>query len=455
MNNKKNVFNDTPKTQVLTIDRERDLEINRSELAKMLDFSANQATMSEWKETVLWNKDLLINIVKSKLAKVKEYENFKQENIELLFGIYHKLLQNNEALTHKYSNIIEKYKKEPLEKYVITDKKELTNANIRDNPELLHVNKETIILELQVTKPLSVFKSTSICLQAQNKPLWNAGYISKNELITKWLDIIDTPLVQMIQETVHVRELGTYLSSMILYKTIVNLYVKSAYSSSLSYVLITGPRTRSKEIGLFLLMGAPFVAGLMWTGNKIIGGKVVVNVLANTASDVTNLVSQTELEGTNSVGSSNFLFLFLNKLPSWLKAILKYLALYLIGLFIVKVIGYKSNIITEISSQFNVYLGFFLKFYCILNFLVIIYYIWKLYIIVMFSNNEEYLNPEAYPEFIKNELNESKDIAINLYLKDPGKVYKHYLKLICLYSSIVFFGLIVIVLYSINIMPQV
>jgi hypothetical protein len=45
----------------------------------------------------------------------------------------------------------------------------------------------------------------------------------------------------------------------------------------------------------------------------------------------------------------------------------------------------------------------------------------------MFAHNKEYLNSEAYPNFIKNELLESKYIAIDLYLKDLGIVYKHYL----------------------------
>jgi hypothetical protein len=53
----------------------------------------------------------------------------------------------------------------------------------------------------------------------------------------------------------------------------------------------------------------------------------------------------------------------------------------------------------------------------------------------MYSKNKDYINQDVYPKLIKNELLESKDIAINLYLKDPGKDYKHYLKLIFLYSS--------------------
>jgi hypothetical protein len=37
----------------------------------------------------------------------------------------------------------------------------------------------------------------------------------------------------------------------------------------------------------------------------------------------------------------------------------------------------------------------------------------------MYSNNTEYINPEGYPKLIKNELIESKEIAIKVYLKDP------------------------------------
>jgi len=71
----------------------------------------------------------------------------------------------------------------------------------------------------------------------------------------------------------------------------------------------------------------------------------------------------------------------------------------------------------------------------------------------MFANNQEYINPEGYPKFIQNELLESKDIATNLYSVDPGKVYKHYLKLIFLYTSIVLFGLTAMILSSIYVIP--
>ena len=73
----------------------------------------------------------------------------------------------------------------------------------------------------------------------------------------------------------------------------------------------------------------------------------------------------------------------------------------------------------------------------------------------MYANNKDYINPKGYPEFIKNELLESKTIAIKVFIKKPGAVYKHYFFLISLYASIVFFGIIVIVLYSMYIGPQI
>jgi hypothetical protein len=76
----------------------------------------------------------------------------------------------------------------------------------------------------------------------------------------------------MIRDNVDVTVVGGFISSMIFYKTIVNLYLKSVYNKNLPDVLRNVPSTRAKEIALFMLVGAPFVAGWLWTVNKIIGG---------------------------------------------------------------------------------------------------------------------------------------------------------------------------------------
>lgn len=63
----------------------------------------------------------------------------------------------------------------------------------------------------------------------------------------------------------------------------------------------------------------------------------------------------------------------------------------------------------------------------------------------MFANNKDFIKPESYPKFIQNELLESKEIALKAYSVEPRNVYKHYLKLILLYISIIIFGLSVMV----------
>jgi hypothetical protein len=54
---------------------------------------------------------------------------------------------------------------------------------------------------------------------------------------------------------------------MILYRSIVKLYMQSAYSSSLSDVIRSGPSTKSKEVLLIMIMGAPFIAGALLKEN--------------------------------------------------------------------------------------------------------------------------------------------------------------------------------------------
>jgi hypothetical protein len=93
--------------------------------------------------------------------------------------------------------------------------------NLFNYTELLDANKQTVISE---------FKQTNTKLLVKIKPLGSAGDISINELITKGLDVIDTPLVQMIRDNVDVTVVGGFISSMIFYKTIVNLDLKSVYN---------------------------------------------------------------------------------------------------------------------------------------------------------------------------------------------------------------------------------
>lgn len=248
----------------------------------------------------------------------------------------------------------------------------------------------------------------------------------------------------MIKDNVNISLLGSGITSMIMYKTVMNMYMKNTYNNpSVVKYLGVSPSTKAREIAFFMIVGAPMVVGALMGINWATAGKTKVKLK----------IGNNELEGTSSVNSSLSFFLFLNKLPPWLKAVLKYIALYFILWFITSVIGYNSNIIRELSSNFNVYLLYFLKIWTILNFLVVLYYLWRLYVLKMYALNKEYINPEDYPKFIKNELIEWKDIATKLTPIELAKFYKHCYFLIILYLSIVLLGLTGVVICSIYLLP--
>ena len=54
----------------------------------------------------------------------------------------------------------------------------------------------------------------------------------------------------------------------------------------------------------------------------------------------------------------------------------------------------------------------------------------------MYANNKEFLNPENYPKFIKNDLIVWKEIAINNTPDGLAKFYKHCYFLLLIHISI-------------------
>jgi hypothetical protein len=76
--------------------------------------------------------------------------------------------------------------------------------------------------------------------------------------------VFDTPLVQMITDNVNISSLGSGITSMIMYKTVMNMYMKNTYNnpSVLNY-LGGSPRTRAREIAIFMIVGAPIVVGAL------------------------------------------------------------------------------------------------------------------------------------------------------------------------------------------------
>ena len=447
-----NTNNNTDKNKTLTLEKDKYLETNQAELNDILTHDIYPWLKTKGKETVLFNQQTVGNMTNSINLGLRQQGVTENRVLTLLEKTV--IWQNQTwAQRNKESEIWGNVIKDTWVTDLLKEKasKPLPFLNFLNYSKSIQDNKKTIVSEVNSiqennkTLVSEILTATDTISLVQNKPLGIAGDITINELISKGIDIIDTPLVQMIKENVNVQVTGSFLTSLILYRTIVNLYMKSAYREA-PLLHLPGPSTRSKEIALFMIMGAPIITGAL-IGIKVLiagGTKVIVSI-----AESNNL----EGTGTSSTSSSSSFFLILNKLPNWVKIILRYIALFLIITFITSIIGYKSTIIVDIYSQFYIYLGYFLKLYSILNSLVILYYTWKLYIIIMFSNNKDFINPDAYPKWIKNELLESKEIAVKVFSVNPGWVYKHYLKLIFLYISIVLFGLSAMILNSIYVIP--
>jgi hypothetical protein len=334
-------------TRMETVNRE--LEINNGELENMLKQAIKPALVG--REAVPYNKSSLVNLINAHLAKEKE--KFNHEKVIETYNRYINWRKNNEAFNQKGDAVWEKIrnKNNSLINDIINEKTELNNSNITSVKEFIQINRENILTDLDV-------KITT----TQNKPQGVMGDLTLNELANTGLAVFYSPLVKMIKEHVDIKLISYSVTSLIRYKTVMKIFMKSAYSQgSIPAIPLTGPCTRPQEIILFMLLGAPAIFGTLmgiiyftWGGSKVIE----------------NIVENTDLDGANSSSSSSSFFLFLNKLPSWLKIILKYIAFSVIITFITSVIGYKSNILAEVYSQLNTYFIIFFKLYSILNFLL-------------------------------------------------------------------------------------
>ena len=409
-------------------------EINPNDLSKIIGVSYDPEVVGFGKETVLYNKNHqkeLANTINKFIREQKQQMvDFDSDYLNSWFNYFEGWRKSPTAQGYIANKAMDSWERclprlKPIAQD-LTEGKEINNSDLTDINNLIHENKETIRSHVKIENPLT-----------PNKPLGTAGDITINDLLNKGMEVFDSPILQMIRENVSINQVGIGITSMLIYKSIVKLYLKSTYG--IKYIeKIPGQSTRSREIALFMIMGAPMITaaimGINYATKK--DTKVIVNIIENNNTDVP----------TNSTSiSQNSLFLFLNKLPKWLKIILKYIAISFIFSFITGVIGYKSTILIDISNQFHIYLGYFIKLYAILNLLVVIYYIWKLYTIVIFANNKDFIIPDSYPKFIKDDLLDSKEIALQVYSVEPRKVYKHYLKLILLYILIIISGLTVLV----------
>jgi hypothetical protein len=432
-NNNNNIFNSSHTNNLA-----QELVLNRAEFDRFLDHGLNPALRSAGREVVTWDRDTMLGLINEKLAKEKEKLSLNPERITDTYTRYLEWEQRSLSFRLKGDSLWDNIRNKHLVKDIINEETSLNNSNISNVNEFLRTNKETILSEANLTT--TAFTG--------NKPLGSLGDVTLNELINKGIEMVESPLVKMIKENVNIEYIGTSVTSMIMYKAVVKMFMQSAYAPiPLPESLLLGPSTRPREIALFMLMGAPAIVGALMGINYATGAgsKLIVSVAENTG-----------LEGASSGSSSSSFFLFFNKvfnklpslLKSWLKVILKYIVFSFIITIITSLIGYNSNILSEVSSRFNIYLVFVLKLYSILNFFVVLYFLLRIYVLKMFANNKEFLKPENYPKWIQIELIELKDFTVKLTPIELAYIYKHNFFFIKLYSSIVLLCLTTLVIIS-------
>jgi len=68
----------------------------------------------------------------------------------------------------------------------------------------------------------------------------------------------------MIKDNVNISLLGSGITSMIMYKTVMNMYMKNTYNNpSVVKYLGVSPSTKAREIAFFMIVGAPMVVGAL------------------------------------------------------------------------------------------------------------------------------------------------------------------------------------------------
>jgi hypothetical protein len=68
----------------------------------------------------------------------------------------------------------------------------------------------------------------------------------------------------LLREIVDVRVIASYITSMILYKTVMNMYMKNTHNNASVLKALGGPaNTKTKEIAFFMIVGAPMVVGAL------------------------------------------------------------------------------------------------------------------------------------------------------------------------------------------------
>nr|YP_004376355.1 hyp3 [Moniliophthora roreri]ADO51586.1 hyp3 [Moniliophthora roreri] len=352
--------------------------LNRLELKELINKSIeNTLSGAQGKEMVLYNKGDSANSL------------VLNDN---LFAEKYKLWNNFNKDSDKYNRLWDSIKdKSYFDKFKQASDIKYDGSSLIDHLSKVNENK-------------SIFDSFS-----QTKPLGDLGDITVNELIVKGKEIL-LPLIQELNNHVDFRLGLSLISAFYMYKWTVKSYAKYAYvNDSVFKSLSKSGDTRSKEIALFMIVGAPMIVGSLFAITNVSKEKIQIT-FKQSDDKVGSFVDEKDIESiTWSNNSLGLLSILGNKLPNWLRALIMFSIAYIFAKIFLFIIGYNE----DINNIFNSLSIYFIKYCCIMSLIMVIYYIVKLYLIIMFYYNKNYIIPIYYPNKIKNWLLELKN-SINI-----------------------------------------
>lgn len=238
----------------------------------------------------------------------------------------------------------------------------------------------------------------------KNKPLGDLGEITLNEIVDKGIEVL-TPISDLYQKyPVELSGAFTSVSAFYMYKGVVKMYDKIAfkYSRDPKYTSIqelTEQRLmRSKEIRVFMLLGAPLIVGtLLAIKRYTIPTNININV---------NTVSDKVLDDNKDLVLTSGLFAFFrNKIPFWLRQVFIIIFSLICFDYLTESSGTKNIILNNI-----IYVKIFFMIGTFTSFMVICYYILTIYLYIMFSEKKLKI-PTYLPLFILEWLNFIKELS--------------------------------------------
>lgn len=342
------------------------------------------------------------------------------------------VLRPNTSNTPNIGNTLEDVGKEGINWYM-NMRKEFNKDNIRyeelwNSVRNRQLNLETVegVKDLNdlvyKNKDFVLAKTKEMQMKTQSKPLGEFGDITLNDLATKAIELGE-PLYKYGQE--HIKDIHmatSVVSVLFVYKTLVRLYIKTAYGKDFSIKdinLLDFKSTRSKEVFAFMVLGAPIIAGaISFIGSTAISKKLLVEVDLNN-----NTLSVADATTTTSS-------LFFIKMPKIVKKILTYLFFIFLFKFILWVLDYKNTVISNIIpiKAFIIVA----KIFIFISILMIFYYIWSIFLIKKFIDGNKILIYEFYPKPIKNRILELKKLC-EVEPIEHTKILKFYYKTLLLY----------------------